>query len=129
MSRGAPRLLVLVTTACSTAAGGEDAAVVPETAAEVASEVATDASSDGKTTPRNTCEWRYAGLTFEYVVECAAGDVCRLDVGVGRPDTKYRGVYCEKSTLPANCGDLHCAEPDWKCEDKLRGACVTTLPP
>ena len=126
MSRGVPCLLVLAMSACSTAAGGEDAAVV----SEVAAEVATDASPDGtKPLPKNTCEWRYAGLTFEYVVACAAGDGCRLEVGVGRPDTKYRGVYCEKSTLPANCGDLHCAAPDWKCEDKTRGACVTTLPP
>ncbi len=117
-------LLMLTVGACSTSTGVD--AGPADATLDVPTEAATDAPDVGL---RNTCEWRYVGLTFQYVKPCPAGDTCKLDVGVGTPDVTYRGVYCEKSSLPANCGDLVCEAPDWRCEDATRGRCVSTRAP
>lgn len=122
------RLLLLTVGACSTATGVD--AGPTDATLDVPTEAATDALPDAPDVSlRNTCEWRYVGLTFPYVKPCPAGDTCKLDVGVGTPDVTYRGVYCETSSLPANCGDLVCEAPDWRCEDATRGRCVSTRAP
>lgn len=112
--------------ACSSTAPADS----PDAMAEVQTDTTSDITPDVDAGSRNQCVWAYVTLGSPISRPCAAGQECRLDVGTGVPDAKYRVVYCETASKTANCGDLFC-DPlmDWVCVDAVCGICVTKRAP